>query len=94
MAGPDNNERAAWARVGIFAFAEETGIANEDIHMQVTDFLCDLMHLADYEELDWENIVRIAEDHYNAEVFEEGKAQKSPREWSPREEKRKRKKRK
>jgi hypothetical protein len=84
MSEPGNNERAGWARVGVKAFAKRTGIGDDDIATQVSDLLADLMHLADLEQLDWEDIVRRADGHYQAEVAEFGRATRSPRAWSPR----------
>lgn len=87
---PDNYDRAEWARVGVMAFADETGIGNEDMHTQIGDLLADLMHLADLEGLDWETVVRRATMHYEDEIAELGKASPSPKAWSPRQRRRKR----
>lgn len=85
MSEPGNEERAGWALVAVKAFAKRTGLGTEDgMDTMISDLLADLMHLADLEELDWEDLVRRGDGHYQAEVEEYGKATRSPRAWSPR----------
>ena len=69
---PTNNQRADWAMHGLLAFAEITGLRNErnqeDLDIIVGDFLADLMHLCDSEEIDIESMMQRADSHYREEV--------------------------
>lgn len=57
---------------GLLAFAEITGLRNErnqeDLDIIVGDFLVDLMHLCDREEIDIESMMQRADSHYREEV--------------------------
>ncbi len=75
-----NRERAACAKVAVDAFAKRTGLdPNDDMAMNLSDLVSDLMHLADTHGLDWlEDIVRRADMHYEAEVSEEKEEMETP----------------
>lgn len=64
---PDNKngERAEWARAALRAFMKETGTEYED---SLGDLLCNLMHLADRDNFDFEAALHRAQDHYAAET--------------------------
>lgn len=90
MQEPTNVDRAGWARVGLAAFSRRTGEAGNEIETQLVDLLTDLMHLADYEGVDKDEVLDRALWHYAQDVREMGKATKSPKEWSPRQRRRRR----
>lgn len=64
---PKNRERAAWARLGIDAFADCTGVSDEDFGTKASDFLADLLHLCDQLGYDFDDLLRRARVHYTAE---------------------------
>ncbi len=73
----NNEDRAGYAHEAAMAFAHLTGQAhggvldNADMAEVLGDLLCNLHHLADVEELDWERLVERGEMHHSAEVDEE-----------------------
>lgn len=73
---PSNEKRAAWAEEGIRAYAlakSTTSRADYDpLEYLITDLLCDLMHLARRECVNFKNRLWIAEGHYEAELEEAG----------------------
>lgn len=73
FAGPvvTNADRAEWARNALNAFAVQLNMQGEDFETQISDLLCDLMHLCDEGEIDWSTCVARAQDHYTEEVREE-----------------------
>jgi hypothetical protein len=42
---PSNEQRAEWAAIALRAFALTTGVQNDSFETQLSDLLCDLMHL-------------------------------------------------
>lgn len=64
----NNITRAKWARIALDVFATHTGIRDEDLATQASDFLADLMHWADLKGVNFSECVRRAENHYRAEV--------------------------
>ena len=57
------------AEATFVAFTGE-GKDNEDVFTVFGDMLADLRHLADHWDLDWDNLLRIAYMHYDAEKEE------------------------
>ena len=43
----------------------------EDTQTNMTDLICDLHHLADNQGIDFEDVLRMVEDHHEAEIDEE-----------------------
>lgn len=62
-----NLQRAIWAEAAIRCFRSQTGCDHEDA---LGDLLCNLMHWANYERLDFGAALDRAEDHYQAELAE------------------------
>ena len=63
-----NNDRADWASEGVIAFAKTTGQLTESPLEQILmDFLCDLRHWADRENIDWDRVTNRADAHYYEE---------------------------
>ena len=66
-----NHTRADWARNALMSFAEETGLVRsgdaEDLNLVMSDFLCDLLHLCDREDIDLEELLRKAEFNFREE---------------------------
>jgi hypothetical protein len=60
-----NDKRAAWAAVALRAFRLVTGTDNEDA---LGDLLCDLMHLSDRNDYDFNDALSRARWHYQAET--------------------------
>ena len=63
-----NDERAAWAKVALDAFMQETAT---DLDDAVTDLLCDLMHWCDRNNQDFESALNRAQNHYHEETLTE-----------------------
>ncbi len=64
-----NRDRAEWANVGLEEFMAETGLMQIDgLDTIIGDFLADLMHLCNIEKLDWNEILRQAQAHYDYEL--------------------------
>lgn len=72
-ADPTNDDRADWAQTALDAFARETRMdtAPEEPPTIMQDLLTDLMHLADREGYDFDNILRMARGNWEEEVEEE-----------------------
>jgi len=79
---PSNVERAGRA-AKVLGFYQDKVMKEEpdDIATSLSDTIADMMHLARFENIDWEDIMRRANNHFTAEVSEEGE---DPRAWSPR----------
>lgn len=69
----DNNLRAAWALLGLTAFAERTfgRPENEPFETLIPDLIADLLHLCDAVHLDVEEALEKGRGHYEAEVNNE-----------------------
>jgi hypothetical protein len=65
MTSPSNNQHAACADAAIRNFCKDTGCDLED---SLGDLLCDLMHWAKRERLDFELVLDQARSHFEAEV--------------------------
>jgi len=63
-----NDPRSAWAASALHAFQRETGTDDQDA---LGDLLCDLMHWCDRNDADFENALRAARMHYEAETMPE-----------------------
>lgn len=72
MEEPSNVDRAEWARNALMSFAEETGLVRsgdaKDLSLVLGDFLADLMHLCNQENIDLEQAVIDAEFTYREEL--------------------------
>lgn len=64
----DNYRRATFASVGVKAFAEATGLVDEDPRTAIVDLIADLHHLADCLDLSFEALCDSAEMHYDPET--------------------------
>ncbi len=69
---PNNQDRAGWAEAGVEAFAKLTMPEEEPIVLKLTDLLCNLRHLCDREALDFDDLMRVADFHYESEIEEQG----------------------
>jgi hypothetical protein len=69
---PTNDIRAGWAMNAVRAFATETGL-NVEVELKdaIGDLITNMMHLCGQEEIDFDDILRIARDHHEFEVDEE-----------------------
>jgi hypothetical protein len=67
----DNEQRAHWAAIAVDAFAKETGMSEEDGSTCIQDLITDLQHLCYQCGLDWEEITRIANANFEAELEED-----------------------
>jgi len=63
-----NDDRADWAEAALIEFRRITGTDDEDA---LGDLLCDLMHWSDRNGGDFENALRLARLHYDAETAPE-----------------------
>ena len=66
--GEMNRRRAAWADHAVQPFQIDSGTDREDA---IADLLYDLMHLADEEEDDFENMLATARQNYEGEVMDD-----------------------
>jgi len=65
----DNTVRAGFAATGVKAFAQRVGTYHhEDMETNLSDFLCDLMHLCDALGISFEDMVSRGAFHYDAEL--------------------------
>jgi len=65
----DNVVRAGFAATGVIAFAKRVGTyQQEDMETNLSDFLCDLMHLCDTLGISFEDMVDRARSHHGFEV--------------------------
>ena len=62
-----NKKRAGWAAEAIDTFQETTQTDDED---RMSDLLCDLMHYADQNDIDFERELHRARHHHNVEIEE------------------------
>jgi hypothetical protein len=69
---PTNSDRAAWAEEALIAFCRLTGSNHEDA---LGDLLCDLMHWADENHLNFDAMLTRAHEHHVFEVLEAGEVQ-------------------
>lgn len=65
-----NDDRAEWAAAAIHAFGHTTRMiqAGEDHDTIVCDLIADIMHWCDRNEVDFDDCLRIATNHYSAET--------------------------
>ena len=66
-----NRDRANWAEEAIDHFAGIVGQRDEDLATNTGDLLCDIMHLCDFENLDFSALLDRARGHYDEECAEE-----------------------
>ena len=66
MNHPDNEDRANWAQKSLALFSDLTGEDNPQ--EAISDLICDLHHLADREEVDWDLAMRCADGNYQDEA--------------------------
>lgn len=71
LSEPSNEDRASWAEHALRAFAQITGIQQEDEYTRMADLIADLRHLADDFDLDWNEVIQRAYGNYEEEVEEE-----------------------
>jgi len=65
---PTNRDRAAWAAAALRAFRKCTGCDREDA---LGDLLCDLMHWAGQNDVDFAATLERARNHHWVEVLDE-----------------------
>lgn len=69
---PTNDQRADWAAKALDVFAKDTGMRSstnwEDADLIVSDFLADLMHMCDRDDIDFSTAIARAESHYRDEA--------------------------
>lgn len=64
-----NLKRAGWARESVLTFMAETGLSEDDGYdTAIADLLADLMHLATELQLDFPELLAMAELHHAAET--------------------------
>jgi hypothetical protein len=63
-----NVERSHSANEILSLFALKTGIQDEDTHTKLSDLVSDLMHLCDKEDIDFNDVLERASDHYTNEL--------------------------
>ena len=73
---PENSQRAEWAENAMLSFAESVGQAHsgqwdEDRDTVYSDFLADLMHLCDRDDIDFDDLVLRGKGHFNEEKANE-----------------------
>lgn len=70
---PNNLDRAEWAHKACDTFARETDMdtAGEELCTVMQDLLTNLMHLARFKNLDFEQILTWARGNFEEEVEEE-----------------------
>lgn len=69
---PNNGQRAAWALMALDTHSIETGVQREDAKTRFGDLMCNLRHLADLLELDFDAQVIGSRQTYEAEIAEDG----------------------
>lgn len=65
MTSRTNRQRTLWAGNAIKTFCSDTGCDHED---SLGDLLCDLMHWATFENIDFDLALDRARDHFECEV--------------------------
>lgn len=68
---PDNLDRAEWAHKACDTFAAATNMRDEELCTVMQDLLTDLMHLARFKNLDFEQILTWARGNFQEDVEEE-----------------------
>lgn len=63
-----NHERAKWAQKALDAFAEACRMVGEDTEIVISDLLCDMMHLCNFEQINWNACIDRASGHYKEEL--------------------------
>jgi hypothetical protein len=82
MADPTNMERAGRAYKMLRHYQDKIRKDQEDdVQTILGDALADMMHLARFEKLDWDHILKAATGYYEDELEQ---SPESPRSWSPR----------
>lgn len=64
----DNTRRAGFAAVGLLAYADRVRDNDEDFGTIISDFMGDLMHLADLLGVDFDEQLDRSRVHYEAEL--------------------------
>ena len=67
-----NEKRADWAETAVEEHLRQYANPDEPMYQNVTDLLCNLQHLCDRHELDFDDLLRVAKDHYGSEITEDG----------------------
>lgn len=77
---PNNADRALWARNALTVFTVETFGGDDpsemdsgDLENAICDLITDLLHLADQQGFDADEVLRSATFHYEAEKYEEAR---------------------
>ena len=63
-----NAQRAEMAYRALKKFSELTGVEGEDESDQISDLLCNLMHCADEQGVDFDECIELAKHHYKNEI--------------------------
>jgi len=77
--GTTNAERASWAEVGLRAYGRRTGMVgkkvgdDEDPFLIIVDFLADLAHWCDRNNVDLQSAIQSATRHYQTETAAKGR---------------------
>jgi hypothetical protein len=80
---PTNIDRAERAARMVMYYQNKVRTDLErDLAVIMEDVLADMMHLARYEKVDWDRVVKMGTRHFEEEVEERDDA--GPRAWSPR----------
>ena len=67
-----NNERAEYAHKALTHFQLVTGMRGESLPTIIQDFLCNMAHLCDRNDLNLGELLMDAEEHYAAETESTG----------------------
>ena len=79
-----NRDRAGWAHEGLQAYATRTGVISEDLETQMRDLLGDLMHLARFEGVDFDDVIRRGQANFDVEIVEGPEGSPGRKKWDPR----------
>jgi hypothetical protein len=71
MSDRTNEDRARDAKTALLFHAEVLGVGDEDPTDDVTDLVTNLMHFCAAENVDWWEVVNMANDLFEVEVYEE-----------------------
>jgi hypothetical protein len=63
-----NKERVERAQDVVHAYSEGVGLADDDPETQLSDLISDLRHFAFSQKLEWDEVMRRANDHFTAET--------------------------
>lgn len=81
---PTPLSRARLVRPSIDAYAKACNESENDLDMQVGDFLGDLMHMCRIEDIDFNKMLARAVDHFNEEILEAQELEnEAKKEWKP-----------